>query len=533
MSALQRRDPPPWLPPLGAALAEALPRLYGVPPDPRLTELIQALLWALEQGDLAIDLQGPAPQGISSEGWPEAHRAALEASTLALPPHGPLALDGNQLRWRRWQQLRQAVLEELMRRAEHQTPLQEGLAAADRLDAQQLLAIRTALERNLMVLAGGPGTGKTSTVAHLLEAVAQQKEEARIHLAAPTGKAAARLRAATGSRWPCTTLHQLLESRGEGEFRRNRQRPLKLDLLVVDEVSMVDLALMEALLRALPQDARLVLVGDPAQLAPVAPGAPLQDLLQGGLPPALQGAVVTLQTPYRNAGAIARVATALRHTIEDPHGPPTDPITVLRPELNALAPADNLHWQEAEAGPLPAVVLRRLQAHLKRLKQAASACTPGTKEGWPALLRLRDELLVLTPRHRGAWGVEAVHRQLLGEASIAALPTWPTGTPVICARNLHDLGLSNGDLGVWMAGQDPWLVFGQDRPIWLHPSQLTGALEPAAALTVHKAQGSESNVVMVLLPEPHSADSRLLYTALTRARQEAWLFTPKSAAQPC
>ena len=127
---------------------------------------------------------------------------------------------------------------------------------------------------------------------------------ARIHLAAPTGKAAARLRSATGSATPCSTLHRLLESRGD-HFGRNRRHPLALDLVVVDEVSMVDMALMGALLEALPEDCRLVLVGDPAQLAPVGPGSVLRELQRPTPWRSAMGPAVTLRTTCRNDGAIA------------------------------------------------------------------------------------------------------------------------------------------------------------------------------------------------------------------------------------
>lgn len=527
MSTFPRRDPPSWVPPLSHALAEALPRLYGEPPNPLLAELIEALTRAMELGELAIDFEAAAPDGVQGSGWPEAHLQALGASALSHPPHGPLALEGSLLRWRRWQRLRLDVIEVLTARAHRQTPLSRWRPPAGVKDPQQRLAIRTALERDLLVLAGGPGTGKTSTVARILTALTKLQNDPRIHLAAPTGKAAARLRAATEGRWPCTTLHQLLESRGEGHFRRNRERPLRLDLLVVDEVSMVDLELMGALLQALPGEARLVLVGDPAQLPPVAPGAPLQELLQEDRQPLLQPAVVTLQTPYRNAGAIAQVASALRERIGNKRHSAGEPIEELRPLLSTLGAASNLHWQEAPLGPLPAVVVQRLQEHLRQLETAARQCTPGTDRGWQALVDIRDGLLVLTPRHRGAWGVEAVHRHLLGEGSGSSLAQWPSGTPVLCTRNLHGLGLSNGDLGVVVeVGQERWLAFGQETPIWLHPAQLSGAVEPALALTVHKAQGSESMQVMVLLPDGEGADRRLFYTALTRARVEAWLLTP-------
>jgi exodeoxyribonuclease V alpha subunit len=451
-------------------------------------------------------------------------RSTLQEGSPGLA--GPLALEGTLVRWRRWQQLRQEVLEGLTARAQRHHPLPEWLPPAEPQDPWQRLAIRTALERDLLVLAGGPGTGKTSTVAHILEAFAALRRGARLHLAAPTGKAAARLRAATNHRWPCTTLHQLLESRGEGEFRRNRERPLQLDLLVVDEVSMVDLALMQALLVALPESTRLVLVGDPAQLPPVAPGAPMEDLLREELQPQLEGAVVTLRTTYRNAGAIAAVASALREQITGRGETAANPIAAVRGVVDALNPDANLHWHQSEPGALPALVLQGLREHLLKLEEASQACTPGTEEGWPELVGLRDQQLVLTPRHRGPWGVDTVHRRLLGDASAVAFNQWPSGTPVLCTRNLHGLGLSNGDLGVLVVGEERWLVFGQDQPIWLHPSQLTGALEPALALTVHKAQGSEAERVMVLLPDLESTDPRLLYTALTRAREEAWLLTP-------
>ena len=526
MSTFRRRDPPSWVPPLSRALAEALPRLYGEPPDALLGDLIEALTRAMERGELAIDFAGAAPDGVQEGGWPEAHLQALGASVLSRPPHGPLALEGSLLRWRRWQRQRLDVIDVLTARAHRQTPLSRWRPPAGVKDPQQRLAIRTALERDLLVLAGGPGTGKTSTVAWILAAMTKLQNDPRIHLAAPTGKAAARLRAATEGRWPCTTLHQLLESRGEGHFRRNRERPLRLDLLVVDEVSMVDLELMGALLQALPGEARLVLVGDPAQLPPVAPGAPLQELLQEERHPLLQPAVVTLQTPYRNAGAIAQVASALRERIGNQRHSPGEPIEELRPLLSTLGAGSNLHWQEAPLGPLPAVVVQRLQEHLRQLETAARQCTPGTDRGWQALVDIRDGLLVLTPRHRGPWGVEAVHRQLLGEGSGSSLAQWPSGTPVLCTRNLHGLGLSNGDLGVVVeVGPERWLAFGQETPVWLHPAQLSGALEPALALTVHKAQGSEAIQVMVLLADAE-ADLRLLYTALTRAREEAWLLTP-------
>lgn len=529
-------ESPAWLPPLADALAEALPRLQQEPATPRLQELIRALAVALARGEPEISLAAPAPPGIDPLHWPEGHRSALQASALARPPLGPLVLESDRIVWRRWWEERQGVVDDLLQRA-RSAPPSTPTAAAEilrGLDPDQRRAVEAVARHRLVLLQGGPGTGKTSTVARMLEWLEQHQSGSRIHLAAPTGKAAARLRTATGARHPCTTLHRLLESRGES-FARNRHNPLDLDLLVVDEVSMVDQALMAALLAALPQACQLVLVGDPAQLPPVAPGALLPELQRPRLREALGEAAITLRTVHRNAGAIAEVADLLRGVIAEEG---TDPLGAIRERLDRLRAADNLVWRECPADGLPSELLTALEEHRRRLAERARACRSGDRESERALLAERDRLLVLTPRRRGRWGVEAIHRALLGSAVLADPLRWPPGTPALCSRNLPDLGLANGDVGIVLAADpedgDPRLLFGPSEAsgeapgIRIHPAQIAGSLEPALALTVHKAQGSEAEAVIVLLNGDEPQDPRLLYTALTRARNRASLFSISS-----
>jgi len=546
-SSPRDRDQPAWLEPLQAALVEALPRLYGEAAPPALAAVITDLVAALERGNLSI----PLPAELAD--------SATAATALGEHPNGPLVIEAGLVSWRRWHDLRQVVLAALLERvgadvsaATANAPPLASFAAmgpsppasppADAgsrpgsspseppraaPDPRQRQAVEAVLAHRLVLLQGGPGTGKTSTVARMLAAVLERDPASRIHLAAPTGKAAARLRAATGGHHPCGTLHRLLESRGD-HFARNSLHPLPLDLLVVDEVSMVDLALMAALLEALPTSARLVLVGDPAQLPPIAPGAVLLDLQQPELQAGLGGAAITLTTTYRNDGAIAAVAAALRTSLDHRVGEAAaGPLEVIRPHLERLQPSDNLAWKQANGGRLPPAVVARLETHLQALAGLAAGCRPERPGDWRRLLVERDRLLVLTPRRRGPWGVEGIHRTLLGEAAGAPAAAWPEGLPVLCTRNLPELGLANGDVGVLVGRADSderQILFGAEEPLWVHPAQLAGAAEPALALTVHKAQGSEAADVIVLLADAEP-DGRLLYTALTRARERAELIT--------
>jgi exodeoxyribonuclease V alpha subunit len=505
MSTSPVADQPAWLQALAAALSEALPRLHATSPDPLVGELIEALATALAEGQLEVTVPS------------EEHRLALEASPLSAAPHGPLALEGDRLLWRRWQRQREGVLQALIARAQRplDAPAEPSVEEqSSGLDADQQRAVAAVLRHGLVLLEGGPGTGKTSTVSRMLAAVLDQQPGCRLQLAAPTGKAAARLRASLDNPgWPCSTLHRLLQSRGEG-FARNRHHQLPLDLLVIDEVSMVDVPLMQALLEALPAACRLVLVGDRAQLPPVGPGSVLQDLQSSDLRTALGPGAVELTRVYRNNGALAQVAAALRAGA-----------SALEPLLSPLPAEANLQWLPQNAARLPETLLQRLRQHQQRLQTLAA--TVDSASAAPLFAQL-ERLVVLTPLRRGRWGVDAIHGALLGPGTLSSPQLWPAGTPVLCPVNRDDLGLANGDLGVLVEqnGQRQLLFApgGSADLLWVHPAQLPG-VQPALALTVHKAQGSEADEVWVLLPEGVRQVRPLLYTALTRARQRAWLVT--------
>ncbi|MCH9773280.1 MAG: AAA family ATPase [Cyanobacteria bacterium] len=518
--------------------------LRRIPPEQSsepLVELVHALTLALSRGDISLQLhdEAEAPEGIESKGWPKLHREALVASGWLDGDQSVLVLSHNTLSWRRWHGAMQELERELQRRCFqapiHATPhsaTSSQLAKNNDLSPEQRSAVRAIDHYGVVLLSGGPGTGKTSTVLHMLLRALEHQPKLRARLAAPTGKAARRLQDAIRSHpktasLPCTTLHRLLEAR-PGGFGRHRRNPLHVDLLIVDEMSMVDLELGRALLSALPPHCQLVLVGDSAQLPPIGAGAVWQHLQEPDQIRRFNDGAITLTKVYRNRGALAQMSALLRDQ-------------GLRPfwsQLSALPKTANISVACPKTKQIPEAVHAALIQHLDHLKERASALEINA-HGQPHqqqaqdLLNILDGLMVLCPRRRGPWGVDAVHQRLLDGAEPQR---WPSGLPVLCSENQPELGLANGDLGVMVGeGAHQRALFlssdpsGESRHALLHPARLRH-LEPALALTIHKAQGCEMDKVLLLWPAlDDRPSSSLLYTAITRAKQQLLLFADPTA----
>ena len=513
-----------WPSSFTAGLHAALRR--RIPPQtdaPELEALSRDLVLALEQGELTVALTPERLAVAQASGWLEG-----DAS--------PLLRQGDRIGWRRWLQAMEQVVDALVERAHASVP-KPGHAAApelsNRLNAEQCVAVRALDQASVVLLSGGPGTGKTSTVVEVLARAEARHPGLRIGLAAPTGKAARRLGEAVLAQrapLPCSTLHRWLEAGSRG-FGRHRQRPLELDLLVIDEMSMLDLALTQALLEALPSGCRLLLVGDPAQLPPVGSGAVWHRLQQPDVRARFGAGAVHLERTYRNRGALAKVAQKLRK----------GDLQAFAADLAALPEQANLQVHPSPLRRFPALVRERWMQRLQQLQELAvdlDRCADQElmAESRPLFALLEQDLL-LCPRRRGPWSLDDVHRTLLGANAAAKVERWPIGLPVICGSNQPELGLANGDLGVVIgAGAERRLLFqvvdpeGQLEVRRLHPARLR-RLEPAVALTIHRAQGSEAERVIVLWPDPledgPSAEHqrRLLYTAITRARASLDLVT--------
>lgn len=456
-------------------------------------------------------------------------RKKLRASGVVGAPGAftPLILDEkDRLYLRRYWEYEQELVQAIASRTAVFTPQTKAVA-----DLQEVAA-RKAATSGFTVITGGPGTGKTWTVIRILKLLLEQPngDKWRIALAAPTGKAAARLTEsarAVQDKFAATTIHRLLGYLpGSPYFRHNAKHPLMADVVIVDEASMVDLALMAKLVAAVPPEARLILLGDRDQLASVEAGNVLADICAAAENAApnepLRDSVVALLRNYRFAetGGIYRVATAINS------GDADRAITVLQ------ARDDNeVNWQ-----PLPNEV--RLASALREpvingFRHYLEATDP--RQALTALQRFR---ILCAVRH-GPFGVEnlnAVAEEILVEAGLL-MPRGGgcySGQPIMVTQNDYNLALFNGDTGIVL----PDAADGELRAFFISaegklrrflPSRLP-IHETAFAITVHKSQGSEFAEVLLLLPEKDAPlmTRELLYTGLTRARQAVALWAPEA-----
>ncbi|MEZ0362615.1 exodeoxyribonuclease V subunit alpha [Mycobacterium sp. pUA109] len=503
----------------------------GGEPDERVALAVAVTVRALRGGSVCVDLGAVAADvGGPELPWPEpaGWLAAVRASRLVRePPVLHLTDDGLLYLDRYWREEAQ-VCTDLLALSLHGAP-----AAAPDLDRlfppgyeEQRAAAQIALSQPVTVLTGGPGTGKTTTVARLLALLARQASVSgrgglRIGLAAPTGKAAARLAEAVSvevlrldpvdrqrlSGLSASTLHRLLGSRPDSatRFRHHRGNRLPHDVIVVDETSMVSLTLMARLLEAVRPDARLILVGDPDQLASVEAGAVLADLVDG-LSARSDTRVAALRTAHRFGASIGALAAAIRA------GDADAVLTLL------AAGGEHLEWIDDED---PVARLRAvLVPHALRLREAALLGAEAV-----ALATL-DEHRLLCAHRRGPHGVEHWNRQvqrwLTEETGDTHWSPWYAGRPLLVTANDYGLGVHNGDTGVTLVRPDGLraVIAGADRVLEFAPSRLAD-VDTMHAMTIHKSQGSQAEDVTVLLP---ADDSRLLsrelfYTAVTRAKR--------------
>ena len=585
MSKKVFHQPPPTeaLAPIDRHFAGLMSRLAGGSPEVKLAAALASQQRRL--GNICVDLDeykiNPPPVELARElgcdGWPEksAWIKQLKRSFVVGQPgeFKPLILDAqNRLYLQRYWKYEAELAATILRLAREKIPpvdpqkLTTGLlrlfpeVAGETINWQSVAAF-AALRQRLCIISGGPGTGKTRTVVVLLALLLEQNPALSIALAAPTGKAAARLQdavknaqaalvcdSAIKDRLPtnASTIHRLLGSIPDAaHFRHNAENPLPFDAVVVDEASMVDLALMAKLVAAIPDSGRLILLGDKDQLASVEAGAVLADLCNGDQPrsfsreftadfkavtgqplPAANGVaseladcIVELQKNYRfgDHSGIHRLSCAVNE------GDSETALTILRE--SARSPGSQIAWKTL---PPPAALKAALKPHvLSRYQEYLQASDPA--EALAAFGRFR----ILCALRNGPYGVENLNRlveEILTEAGlIHARERFYAGRPLMVVRNDYNLKLFNGDIGFIRAGANREL-----RACFAGPEQTLREILPlrlpehetAYAMTVHKSQGSEFERVLLILPKDDSVvlTRELVYTGLTRASTEIELW---------
>ena len=554
---------------LDAQLAGLADRIAGGADTPLLLAVVLAAR-AVEEGNACADLaaqagtpwRGPDGETLPDEpslpAWDDwrTHLASEAARRVVGDPDARdtlLVLDGSRLYLRRYWAYERAVEARIRELAAPRAdtpdiaPLLEKYFPEDgahaQAVAQQRDAARNAVSRGLAILSGGPGTGKTYTLARIVSLLAEVSRQAgrafAVRIAAPTGKASQRvvesLQGAVADLrrsgfdeallqaipQEASTIHRLLGVRYESPyFKHDRDNPLAADLVVVDEASMIDLPLMAKLLDALKSGCRLLLVGDADQLASVEPGSVYGDICRAaaaGGP--LAGCLTTLTESRRfpAASPIGRVAAAIR-------GDAAAAWAELRARSAAGGALELRDGAEAlsEDGEFADWVRERLRPYLEARDPAETLAAAG---------RFR----ILCALRRGPYGVEGMNRRverILADAGIHPGGRFYDHRLILITVNTPALGLNNGDAGVVLAERDAtgartgkllaWFpdAGGAPRPV---PVNLLPEHETAFAMTVHKAQGSEFPHLALVLPESGESPvltRELVYTGLTRVKIE-------------
>lgn len=376
--------------------------------------------------------------------------------------------------------------------------------------AQQMMALEAAAEEGVLLITGGPGTGKTTVLRGILSLYDQMG--VRYALTAPTGRAAKRLTEVTGHE--ASTIHRLLEAgidpaSGKTVFTKNESSPLKAGAVIVDEMSMVDILLLHNLLKAIPQGKRLILVGDPDQLPPVGPGSPLRDILRSG-----RLTTVSLTEIFRQAQQSRIVMNA--YSVNQGR----------LPDLQNRRDSDFFFMARNSEEEIDKTILELCAARLPK------------NMGIPA-----DQIQVLTPTRKGPTGTGSLNLLLqrslnpqspLKKEHKRGETTYRVGDRVMQIRNNYDIlwksrdgsqvgaGVFNGDVGIIediRPDLECIVVAFDDRLVEYDYSQL-GELELAYAMTVHKSQGSEYRAIILAAgsASPYLLYRKVLYTAITRAK---------------
>ena len=581
---------------LAQQLSATLKRLCKKTEDIDLVERsLQLVLEALEVGQISLDMT-VVPVGINVASCAEWQQQLIETGVASnAGGFTPLIIDADQLYLARYHLYHSQVNNRLIQLASESVPAptsKTGDASAydtkmlDTLNRLfpdsnispnwQKVAAALALKKRLCVISGGPGTGKTTTVLRLLAALYEAENDSskklRIRLAAPTGKAAARMQESIRNnlhtldcsdslkqqlQLQACTLHRLLGYKPNSvNFRHHAANPLALDVLVIDESSMIDSAMMAKCLDALPANARVILLGDKDQLAAVEPGSPFASIcnqfgfsqnfaselaalsgqpLKGFVEPkpqALGDNLVFLHHSYRfdETSGIGQLAKAINA------GQYSRSLEIMTSDKYPAA-----DWLDYKASEYRSYASKSIDPLINKVKQGFAAFMYTLKQKViepEKIFEAFTQFCILTSTHKGYCG--RIETNLLCQKALGFTTEkyWYHGRPIMVSNNDYQTGLYNGDVGICLDIESN----GQLRVYFpfsdgfkdFTPSRIPNH-ETAFAMTVHKSQGSEFEQVLFVLPDSPNAvfNKALIYTAITRAKEKVELWGQKNVLLAC
>ncbi|AMO41943.1 RecBCD enzyme subunit RecD [Acinetobacter sp. BEC1-S18-ESBL-01] len=526
---------------------------------PEATSYLQQLIEASLQGDSCID--------VSSEQIAALGQLAISADQATLKV-APCVYDEQGLALYRYWHLEQRLAEQICRLKQQ---LIQPVSCDDYLDLltdpHQQAALQMVARQSLSIITGGPGTGKTYTLARIIAVLSQAIPHIRVAMAAPTGKAAQRMQEALQNSFNdpkllesglvseelrnqgTQTIHRLLGMGHSQTPRFNQKQPLPYDVIVVDEASMLDLNLATLLFEAVPESCRIILLGDANQLASVDVGAVLADLQQIQ---ALADNRVQLQTSRRFAeGAlIGQVAKFIQaQTYQQDHAAVLQQFEIDIVEVSELKPivlqSDMPDVVQLEY--LPEGNLLDLDTYYQKLMLGFQGYVQSLKnylkeersiEQVQNVVKAFDDYRILTAVRHGPFGLQQLNqyaqRWLQQQLSIVTAGGWYVGRPVMMTYNDYQLGISNGDIGLCFEHRtqpQQFEVYFPSLNKWVAANRLPKSIQSAFALTIHKSQGSEFTHTAVVLDQTakNLLSQELIYTAITRAKKVVSLLVHQEA----
>lgn len=516
---------------------------------PDTASYLQQLIEASLQGDSCIDV---SPEQIAALG-----QLAISADQ-ATSKVAPCVYDEQGLALYRYWHLEQRLAEQICRLKQQ---LIQHVSCDDYIslltDPHQQAALQMVARQSLSIITGGPGTGKTYTLARIIAVLSQAIPHIRVAMAAPTGKAAQRMQEALQNSFNdpkllesglmseelrnqgTQTIHRLLGMGHSQTPRFNQKQPLPYDVIVVDEASMLDLNLATLLFEAVPESCRIILLGDANQLASVDVGAVLADLQQIK---ALADNRVQLQTSRRFAeGAlIGQVAKFIQaQTYQQNHEVVLQQFEIDIVEVSELKPIvlqndmpDVVQLEYLPEGNHMEVeiyyqkLMLGFQGYVKSLKNYLKE--ERSIEQVQNVVRAFDDYRILTAVRHGPFGLQQLNqyaqRWLQQQLSIVTVGGWYVGRPVMMTYNDYQLGISNGDIGLCFEHRtqpQQFEVYFPSLNKWVAANRLPKSIQSAFALTIHKSQGSEFTHTAVVLDQAakNLLSQELIYTAITRAKK--------------